>query len=178
MKRFDQQSAKTEVYIFKEGMLGAAGHDLRLVVDRFELEVAGEGDAVQQIRGRWEAKSLRVDAVMVDGVARQAPVPERDRKRIEKSAHEQVLKAKAHPEITFVSESIRQEGDRAEIRGALTIVGARREIAVQAEKREGQWRAKVEIHQPDFGIKPFSAMLGALKVKPTLYVEIALPDTL
>jgi len=35
--------------------------------------------------------------------------------------------------------------------------------------------AEVPIHQPDFGIKPYSAMLGALKVKPDLVVRCSVP---
>ena len=35
--------------------------------------------------------------------------------------------------------------------------------------------AEVSLHQPDFGIKPYSAMLGTLRVKPDVTVVVSLP---
>jgi hypothetical protein len=35
--------------------------------------------------------------------------------------------------------------------------------------------AEVKIHQPDFGIKPYTAALGALKVKPDVLVRVSVP---
>jgi hypothetical protein len=38
-----------------------------------------------------------------------------------------------------------------------------------------RWVAEMNIHQPDFGIKPYTAALGALKVKPEVMVRISVP---
>jgi hypothetical protein len=35
--------------------------------------------------------------------------------------------------------------------------------------------AEIKLHQPDFGIKPFTAALGALKVKPDVVVRVSVP---
>jgi hypothetical protein len=35
--------------------------------------------------------------------------------------------------------------------------------------------ARVRLHQPDLGIKPYSAMLGTLKIQPGVAVEISVP---
>ena len=37
------------------------------------------------------------------------------------------------------------------------------------------WVAELKLHQPDFGIKPYSAALGALKVKPDILVRVSVP---
>jgi hypothetical protein len=34
---------------------------------------------------------------------------------------------------------------------------------------------EVTLHQPDYGIKPYSAMLGTLKIRPDVKVRIRLP---
>ena len=33
----------------------------------------------------------------------------------------------------------------------------------------------VRLHQPDFGIKPYSALLGTLKIKPEVTVRCSVP---
>jgi hypothetical protein len=47
-----------------------------------------------------------------------------------------------------------------------------RRISAKASLRGDRWGAQISIHQPDYGIKPFSAMLGALKVKPKVRVRV------
>ena len=40
-------------------------------------------------------------------------------------------------------------------------------------RRNGElWSGESELHQPDFGIRPYTAALGALKVKPVVRVRI------
>jgi hypothetical protein len=34
---------------------------------------------------------------------------------------------------------------------------------------------ELKLHQPDFGIKPFSAALGALRVKPDVMIRVSVP---
>jgi hypothetical protein len=38
-----------------------------------------------------------------------------------------------------------------------------------------RWVTDLKLHQPDFGIKPFSAALGALKVKPDVIIRVSVP---
>lgn len=33
----------------------------------------------------------------------------------------------------------------------------------------------MRVHQPDFGITPFKAMLGALRIQPQVDVELVVP---
>ena len=49
--------------------------------------------------------------------------------------------------------------------------GRSREITL---KRTGDDEAEVTLHQPDYGIKPYSAMFGALKIKPDIRVRLRL----
>jgi polyisoprenoid-binding protein YceI len=86
-----------------------------------------------------------------------------------------VLDVTRHPEIRFESTSIREEGDGLSIRGWLSLKGARREIGLLARQDGERYVAEALIDQRDFGIKPFSAMLGALKVRPEVTVRIEAP---
>jgi hypothetical protein len=63
------------------------------------------------------------------------------------------------------------------VRGKLALHGRERAVEL-ALRREGErLRGEVRIEQPEFGIKPFRALLGALKIKPGVMVEIDVPAT-
>ena len=59
--------------------------------------------------------------------------------------------------------------------GTLALHGVERQITVQVRPEGDRMVAAVPLHQADFGIRPFSALLGALKVKPDLTVRLSLP---
>ncbi len=74
---------------------------------------------------------------------------------IEKNTAKDVLESARHPSIQFVTTSATD----GEIVGKLTLHGQTKEVR---GKRVGQ-TAEFSFDQRDFGIKPFSAMLGTLK---------------
>ena len=55
MPRYDASSAKVLVFTFKEGLLSAAAHDLKLEVTKFTVDVEGTS-----VRAEFDATSLRV----------------------------------------------------------------------------------------------------------------------
>jgi polyisoprenoid-binding protein YceI len=79
-----------------------------------------------------------------------------------------VLRTREHPEIRFQSSAVVPVADGFRVDGDLTIVGARQpvELVVSVDDGGGQLRGTVTttVVQSAFGIKPYSAMLGALKV--------------
>ena len=68
-----------------------------------------------------------------------------------------------------------REGDRAQVEGDLTLHGVTNRISVEARDDGARWNAEIILYQRQFGIKPFSAMLGALKIKPEVEVSISVP---
>jgi len=153
------------VLIFREGLLAAVGHDLTLRVDDFSIEVdEAAGDTV---RARFAAGSLRVAT---------ATVSPSDAKDIERNAARDVLDAKRFPEVAFASTRVSHEGgDQARIEGDLTLHGVTRPLVVDARADASHWRAEVRLDQRQFAIKPYSALLGTLKVKPEVVVRVAVP---
>ncbi|MDQ3905304.1 MAG: YceI family protein, partial [Actinomycetota bacterium] len=81
-----------------------------------------------------------------------------------------------YPKIQFRSVSVKRDGDRARIEGDLTLHGVTNPISLDAQNDGQRWNAKVVLDQRKFGIKPFSAMLGALKIKPNVEVNISIPS--
>jgi polyisoprenoid-binding protein YceI len=163
--RFDESSAECRVFTFKEGLLSPLGHDLELRVGRFTIDVS---DDRRTVEAKLDAGSLRVAAARVDG--RSEDVSARDRASIEKTIVDDVLHARKYPEILFCSISVE---DR-EIRGTLTLHGRSREIRCAHEVAGARHTASVRLEQPQFGITPYRAMLGALRVRADLLVEVRL----
>jgi hypothetical protein len=161
MPRYDASQAECLVYAFREGLLSAVGHDVCLEVTRYSDE-GGAGDA---IAADFDAASLRVTG----------DVPPADAHKIERNAADDVLAARRFPTITFRSTEVSRQDGRARIAGTLTLHGVTRPLSLVAEDDGSRWRAEVRLDQRQFGIRPFSAMLGALKVKPEILVRVALP---
>ena len=105
-------------------------------------------------------------------------VKEKDRLEIEQTMREQVLEIAKYPEIVFVSSNISvtrlAEGRyRARIIGDLTLHGVTQKnlwISAEATVTGDSLRAQGEfsLKQTDFGIKPFSAAGGTIKLKNEL----------
>ena len=147
------------VFTFKAGALSAMGHDL-------ELEAANV--SVSSGRVVVDASSLRVLRATKGG-----EISASDRATIEKNARD-VLDVFRYPTITFTVQ--RADAATGEIEGELELHGTKRRLALRATRANGAWSAEVELDQTDFGIKPYSAFLGALKIKPRVIVRAELEE--
>ncbi|MGH3930298.1 MAG: YceI family protein [Pseudonocardiaceae bacterium] len=138
------------------------GHDVDLRVRSLSLQV-GEDDA---ITAEFDADSLEV---VSEGPS------DSDRKKIAGNAAD-TLGARKYSKITFRSTSVERTGDSANIQGDLTLHGVTKPISVQAHDDGKSWNADITLDQTDYGIKPFTAMLGALKVKAEVKIHISVPN--
>ena len=166
--KFAAENAKVRVFTFKEGLLSAVAHDLEIDVPVFNIEVEDE-----MVRATFFARSLRVLHAMEGHAPKPGAISEKDKTTIEKNIAADVLQSARYPEIRFEGKPTVNES-QATIEGTLTIAGRSRPIRIEARLEDGQWRAETTIHQPDFGIKPYSAMLGALKIKADVRVTMSL----
>lgn len=157
---FDAAAVDCRVSVFREGLLTSFGHDVTLQVTNLSLDVADD----DEITADFDPGSLRVTT----------DISASDREEIEKNV-EKVLEPRKYPKIQFHSVSVVRDGDRARIEGDLTLHGVTSPISVEARDDGTRWNATIVLDQRKFGIKPFSAMLGALKVKPEVEVNISVP---
>jgi hypothetical protein len=172
MYRFDQDSAHCSVLTFKEGLLSAVAHDLQIAVGRFEIEVDETARAVQ---GRFDAGSLRVVCAMREGRESRGSLSDDQKREIEANVARHVLESERYPEIRYVSTSVADEGEGFRVAGELSLHGQRKAVEVVIRKERDRYVATARLHQPDFGIRPYSAMLGALKVKADVEVRLEIP---
>jgi hypothetical protein len=50
-------------------------------------------------------------------------------------------------------------------------------VRVQVHQDVSHYIAEARIHQPDFGIRPYTALLGTLRVQPDVMVRVVVPAT-
>jgi len=168
--RVDASSAECLVFTEKEGLLSSVAHDLKIRVTKFDLAWDGA-----TLTASFDPRSLRVVNALKGGREDPEALGEGDKAKIEKSIIDDVLHAKRHPTIEFRSSEVVAEEKGFRIKGDLTLHGVTRRISPKASLRGDRWSVQVSIHQPDYEIKPFSAMLGTLKVKPKLRVRLSVP---
>ena len=136
------------VWTFKEGLLSPMAHDLRLKVTQFEVD---------ESKATFDAASLKVDWV-------SGALPSPFYGEIESAIRKDVLKSAQFPKITFTATEVTE----TEIRGDLTLCGVTRPIVC---RRVGN-QIDYELDQRDFKMKPYAAVLGTLKVKPVVKIQV------
>ena len=168
--RLVPDQSKFTVQAFAGGLLSAFGHDPVLAIKDFSGEAQFEP-------GSFESASLKMmikpgSIVLID------KVKEKDRVELEQTMRVQVLELAKYPEIVFVSSNISvnklAEGrHRARIIGDVTLHGVTQKnvsittemtVADQSLRAHGDFSLK----QSNFGIKPFSAVGGTIKLKNEL----------
>ena len=170
--RLDADRVECHVFTFKEGVLSAIAHDLKVRVEKPSLTL---DPSARTIEARFEANSLRVVCAMRDGREDPSVLSASDRHKIEENLRDEVLHTSRHPEVTAKATWTSSASDRARIEGTLHLHGVSRPFSGEARAESGRWTVEVRVHQPDFGIKPYSAMLGTLKVKPDVIVRVSVP---
>jgi YceI-like protein len=166
MARFGPDTATCEVFTSREGVLSAVGHDLKLRPERFEIQADGVS-----VQARFEPATLRVAYAMRGGREDPAALSERDRADIERSCARDVLEAHRFPEITFTSSEVRP----GSVRGTLSLHGRELSGDFAVKRVDGRAVAEVELDVRRFGIRPYRAMLGALRVSPLVRVVVTTP---
>jgi polyisoprenoid-binding protein YceI len=164
--------AECRVLTFREGLLSSFGHDLEIAVTRFDLRI---DEAARSVDVSFDAASLRVIRALRDGVELPDAITERDRRTIEDAIRRDVLETSTYPEIRFRSTRIVDAEGGFDAIGRLALHGDEHEITVKLRRADDRYAAEVRLHQLDFGIRPYSAFLGAMKVKQDVLVRMSLP---
>ena len=165
MPNYDANNGEVTVFTYKEGLLSAVAHDLKIKVGKFSI--TAEGGAA---KGEFDASSLVVVNAMKDGAENPGALPASGPDGIKKTIKDEILNAAKNPTIKFDGKLA-----GAEVVGNLTLNGTTKEIRGATKEEGGKRVAEFKLDQREFGIKPYSAMLGTLKVKPEITIRVALP---
>lgn len=160
------------IFTFKEGLLSRVAHDLRLHVERFTIARAGD-----EIVGRFAADSLVVDGSMHEGRLDPGGLSARDKGKIVETMRKEILQTRSHPQIEYRGR-VELDGERVRVDGKLKLVGVERPLLVVGAREGDRVRASVTLRPSEFGIAPYKALAGAIRLQDRVRVEIDVGATL
>ena len=170
--RFDASQGECLIFTEKEGVLSPLAHDLILRVSKFHCSIDVN---IPEIECRFDAHSLQV----IDACRKRVAVPgvlsTEQKREIEETIRKKVLCSKRYPEIRFCSNAIERDGEGFQIAGRLSLHGQTRGVKAKSYASKGMQVVETVISQKDFGITPFRAMMGTLRVHPDVFVRFTLP---
>jgi polyisoprenoid-binding protein YceI len=159
-------NATLKVLTLKGGAASKAGHNLTIEVGSWNAKLTvGEGDAETSVTLTADSRSLRV----LDGTGGVKSLTEDDKADIKKTIDKEVLKG---CEIEFRSTSVSGSPERLTIQGELGLAGHWHPLTVQATVADGRVNVTTTVKQSTWGIKPYSALFGALKVLDEVQIVI------
>ena len=86
---------------------------------------------------------------------------------------EEVLHSARHPEARFQSRSVERRADGGyDLAGDLALHGVTRLLQARTEAVGSGQQLDLTLHQPDFEIVPFRAMMGTLKIQADVKIRI------
>jgi polyisoprenoid-binding protein YceI len=160
--------ARLTIRTRRSGAAAKAGHDLLIEVERWGATVDVAPDPAQSVfELNADSRSLKV----VEGTGGMKALGDDDRSSIMTTINEEVLKGAP---ITFRSTAVRPDGDgRFHVTGDLEIANGISLIAFDITiSDDGRLTGGATVRQTEWGIKPYSALFGALKVADEVAVEV------
>jgi hypothetical protein len=147
----------------RTGAIAKAGHDLLMHVTEWSATLdTGEAPSLALDA---DGTSLRVR----EGTGGIKPLDDDDLTNIETTIDDEVLRKR---DITFRSTSVQLDGDTVAVAGDLTLLGTTRPLAFDLTLVDGRVTGAAVVKQTEWGMKPYTALFGTLKVADEVRVEI------
>jgi len=166
--RLGPESGRLLVRTSRTGLGAKAGHDLTIEVTRWHgharVDTAVPANSSVTIQ-------VDVDSFQVrQGTGGVKPLTDADRAEISKTL-KQVLHTAQHPTITFRSRRVDGSAGSFTLDGELTIMGITRPVTVQGGVTDGRVVGGASVVQSRWGSRPYSAFLGALRLRDEVKVD-------
>lgn len=151
----------------RAGAAAKAGHDLLIHVTAWEATlVVADDPGATSMELAADATSLRVK----EGTGGIQALGDEEVASIHQTIDDEVLKRQ---DISFRSTGVQVDGDTLRAQGDLTIVGKTQPVEFDLVSGDGdELSGSAVVTQTAFGIKPYSALFGALKVKDDVQVVL------
>jgi polyisoprenoid-binding protein YceI len=155
----------------RDGVAARVGHDLAITFENWSGQLTLRGDDLGSatVTASFETGSIKV----LEGSGGALPLTIIDRREIRKTAL-RLLEVDRHPTATFASTSIKRAGEGGTIEGTLTIRGESVPVTIAVSATGSGWRGSTSIRQTSFGIKPYRAFLGALRLADEVGIEVTI----
>jgi polyisoprenoid-binding protein YceI len=157
-------NATLRVKTGRSGAAAKAGHDLVIEVTSWEATLdAGEAPSIELSA---DPTSLKV----IEGKGGMQALDDDGKADILKSIDKDVLKKKA---ISFRSTSVEQSDGGLAVKGDLELVGKTAPVEFRLTVGDdGALSGSAKVTQSTWGMKPYSALFGALKVNDEVEVVV------
>lgn len=158
------------VFTFKDGILARAAHDLALRMGEFEIAL--DGDRVTAV---MPLEGLDVVGPVEGGVVRPERYDASQRAEILRNMHGDVLRSARYPTARFTGRAI-PDGTGFKVDGQLELAGRTTTLSFDVQCNGDVYRARFEMPPSRWGIQPYKALLGAIKLKDNVRIELALTE--
>jgi polyisoprenoid-binding protein YceI len=154
----------------RQGLVAMVGHDLTLEAANWSATATVDAEVGRsEVRAVIEPRSLEV----VGATGGAKPVSERDKRDIKKN----IAGLLGNDSITFQSTSVEaRDGVGVTVMGDLSIARRIRRVTVDLtvapDGSIARLQGRIPLVQSDFGLKPFVGLMGALKVKDEVEVDL------
>jgi polyisoprenoid-binding protein YceI len=163
-QQFGPDNARLTIRTGRTGGAAKAGHDLLIEVGSWQATLDREAQPALTLTA--DSGSLRV----LEGTGGIKSLSESDKADIKKTIDKEVLKGAP---IEFRSSEARETPSGLSVRGELSLGGKKAPVAFDLAIGDGGGlTGSATVAQTAFGIKPYSALFGALKVADEVRVEI------
>ena len=167
--QFGAEQGRITLRTSRDGLAAQAGHDLTIDAVRWSGELTVGADLSP---ASLEVKVDLGALVVREGTGGVKPLSDRDKREISVTARK-TLGVDRHPEATFTATGFEASPDGSGvITGSLSLAGQSRPLRLDVtQPGPSRYRATTTVRQSDFGIKPYSAFLGTLRVSDAVQVE-------
>lgn len=168
--RLDTSDGELVVRTGVTGRAARIGHRLTIAMRQWQATVSWSGG--QPAKAQLTVDTASLEVLRGEGGVKALSGPE---KALVRSNALRALDARRFPQIGFAAEGIDQTRDGYRLTGALQIHGLTRErvIDLQTEDLGDSWRllTQAKVRQSDFDVKPYSLLMGSLKVADEVTVS-------
>jgi polyisoprenoid-binding protein YceI len=166
------ESGRLLVKTSRTGLGRKAGHDLSIEVARWSgeavIDTAKPSDSSVTLEIEVDSFEVRT------GTGGVKSLTDSDRTEIKKVLRQRILHTAEYPAITFRSTGVDGTPESFTISGDLTIMGETRPVTVHGQVAGGRVTGEATVTQSHWGIKPYSALFGALRLADPVRVEFDL----
>jgi hypothetical protein len=158
--------AKLQVFTFKAGLLARIAHDLQLSVHKFAVTLQA-----RHVSAWFDATSLRVDGVMTSHGLDTTLPSEHDRKQILSSLRDEILQSARFARVEFAADIAANFALPGSLVGRLSLRGREQPQRLDLEMKDpNRVLVRAQLVPSQFGIAPFKALAGAIKLQDRVVV--------
>ena len=170
--RLDASDGELLIRTGVKGRAARMGHRLTIVMTRWQATVSWAG--AEPVAAELAVETDSFDVLRGEGGVKGLSGPE---KTLVRSNALKSLDAGRFPEIRFTAETIDKTDDGYRLTGKLHIRGKSRQhvIDLRTEDLGDSWRMSAEssVRQSDYGVKPYSLLMGSVQVADDVTVSFA-----